>query len=82
MTDIRLLEGPWLADLSGALGAQPYWAVLPQLQQIQKERAEMILAAAQERARKSEVVCKTAHVTGGLVQAILDEERQAISLFW
>ena len=77
VTDIRLLEGPWLADLSGAVGAQPYSAMLPQLQKIQDEKAKMILAAARERARKNDVACETAHETGGLVQAILDHERQA-----
>ena len=77
VTDIRLLEGPWLADLSGAVGAQPYSAMLPQLQKIQDEKAKMILAAARERAQKNDVTCETAHETGGLVQAILDHERQA-----
>jgi nucleotide-binding universal stress UspA family protein len=38
VTDIRLLEGPLLADLSGAIGAQPYQALLPQLQEMQKQR--------------------------------------------
>ena len=77
VTDIRILEGPWLADLSGAVGAQPYSAVLPQMEQIQKEKAAMILAAAGDRACKSNVACETVHETGTLVQAILDQERQA-----
>jgi nucleotide-binding universal stress UspA family protein len=77
VTDIRLLEGPWLADLSGAVGAQPYAALLPQLQKIQEEKAAMILAAARERCQQSGVACETAHETGGLTQAILDQERQA-----
>src|SRR6266478_5005067 len=77
VTDIRLLEGPWLADLSGAVGAQPYSAVLPQVRQIQKEKAEMILAAAKERCQKSGVACETACETGNLVQAILDHEAGA-----
>lgn len=77
VTDVRLLEGPWLSDLSGAVGAQPYSAVLPQVEQIQKEKAAMILAAASDRARKSNVACETIHKTGGLAQAILDQEGQA-----
>jgi nucleotide-binding universal stress UspA family protein len=77
VTDVRLLEGPWLADLSGAVGAQPYSAVLPQFEQIQKEKAELILAAAKERCQKSGVTCETAYKTGGLVQAILDHEQRA-----
>jgi nucleotide-binding universal stress UspA family protein len=77
VTDVRLLEGPWLADLSGAVGAQPYSAVLPQVEQIQKEKAAMILAAAKERCQKSGVACETAYETGGLVHAILEHEQQA-----
>jgi nucleotide-binding universal stress UspA family protein len=77
VTDIRLLEGPWLADLSGAVGAQAYSAMLPQLQKIQEEKAAMVLAAASERSQKSGVACETVHETGGLVRAILDQERQA-----
>jgi nucleotide-binding universal stress UspA family protein len=77
VTDIRLLEGPWLADLSGAVGAQAYSAMLPQLQKIQEEKATMVLAAAKERCQKSGVACETVHETGGLVQAILDQERRA-----
>ena len=77
VTDVRLLEGPWLADLSGAVGAQPYAALLPQLQKIQEEKAVMVLAAAKERGDKSGVTCETTHETGTLVQAILDHERGA-----
>src|SRR6266404_3902007 len=77
VTDVRLLEGPWLADLSGAVGAQPYSALLPQLQKIQEEKATMVLAAAKERCDKSGVSCETTHETGSLLPAILDQERQA-----
>jgi nucleotide-binding universal stress UspA family protein len=77
VTDVRLLEGPWLADLSGAVGAQAYSAMLPQIEQIQKEKAEMILAATKERCDKSGVACETAHKTGNLVQTILDQEAGA-----
>ena len=77
VTDVRLLEGPWLADLSGAVGAQPYSALLPQLQKIQEEKAQMILAATRERCDKSGVSCEAIHETGSLLPAILDHEEQA-----
>jgi nucleotide-binding universal stress UspA family protein len=77
VTDIRLLEGPWIADLSGALGAQPYSALMPQLQQIQREKAATILAAAEKRCRDAGVTCETAHETGTLVQVLLDREERA-----
>ena len=38
ITDIRLLEGPWMTDLSSAVGAQAYSALLPQLERIQNEK--------------------------------------------
>lgn len=76
ITDIRLLEGPLLADLAGAFGAQPYPALLPQLREIQRGKAATILAAAERRCRDRGVSCETAHETGSLVQIMLDQERQ------
>ena len=75
ITDIRLLEGPWMSDLSGAIGAQPYMALVPQLQQLQREKAATILTAADKRCRDAHVACETAHETGSLVQVMLDYER-------
>jgi nucleotide-binding universal stress UspA family protein len=77
ITDVRILEGPLLADLSGALGAQPYPALLPQLQQIQREKAGAILAAAKTRCDDAGVACETAHETGTLVQVMLEQEKRA-----
>ncbi|HUJ10848.1 MAG TPA: universal stress protein [Verrucomicrobiae bacterium] len=77
ITDIRLLEGPWMSDLSGAVGAQPYVALVPQIQQFQRDKAAMILAAADKRCRDAGVTCEAAHETGGLVQTMLDYERRA-----
>ncbi|HUK82380.1 MAG TPA: universal stress protein [Verrucomicrobiae bacterium] len=77
VTDIRLLEGPLLADISGALGAQPYAALLPQLKQLQRDKAEAILAAAKRRCEDARVSCETAHETGTLVQAMLQYEKRA-----
>lgn len=77
VTDIRILEGPLLADLSGALGAQPYSALLPQLQQIQREKADAILGAAKKRCDDERVPCETAHETGTLVHVMLDYEKRA-----
>jgi len=77
VTDIRLLEGPWIADLSGAVGAQPYAALLPQLEQIQREKAAMILAAVQKQCRDAGVACETAYETGILAHVMLDCEERA-----
>jgi nucleotide-binding universal stress UspA family protein len=77
VTDIRLLEGPLLADISGAIGAQPFRAFLPQLQEIYRQKAEAILGAVKDRCAKAGVTVETLHKTGGLVDAILEEERRA-----
>ena len=74
VTDVRLLEGPLLADLSGAIGAQPYQALLPQLQEMQKQRATVILDAVADRCRKAGVQCSTLHRTGNLADNIAEEE--------
>jgi nucleotide-binding universal stress UspA family protein len=75
--DIRMLEGPWMADLSGSVGAQPYSALLPQLQQIQHEKAATILAAVEKRCRDAGVACETAHETGTLAHVMLQYEERA-----
>jgi nucleotide-binding universal stress UspA family protein len=77
VTDIRLLEGPWMADLSGALGAQPYAAFLPQLERIQSEKAATILAAVEKRCRDAGIACETTYETGGLMQVMLEHEEHA-----
>jgi nucleotide-binding universal stress UspA family protein len=77
VTDIRILEGPWLADLSGALGAQPYPGLLPKLQAIQREKADAILSAVAQRCAKQGVKAEPAHKTGSLVHTMLQSEQQA-----
>ena len=77
ITDIRILEGPLLADISGALGAQPYAALLPQLREIQRAKSDTILGAAAKRCEKQGVSCELTHETGNLVESILNQEGQA-----
>lgn len=77
VTDIRLLEGPWLSDLGGALGAQPYTALVPQLQTIQAEKADTILAGVRNKCDAHGVPCTVAHETGQLASLMLQYERQA-----
>jgi nucleotide-binding universal stress UspA family protein len=77
VTDIRLLEGPFFADISGALGAQPYSALLPQLKQLQRDKADTILSEVARRCEKAHVASNVAHETGPLVQSLLEHERDA-----
>jgi nucleotide-binding universal stress UspA family protein len=77
VTDVRILEGPLLADFSGALGAQPYSALLPQFEQIQREKADAILKAVSSRCAAQGVKSEVIRETGGLVGTMLDHETDA-----
>jgi nucleotide-binding universal stress UspA family protein len=77
VTDIRVLEGPLLSDISGALGAQTYNALLPQLEQIQREKADALLQAVKKRCADAQIECAVAHETGTLIHKMLDYERKA-----
>jgi nucleotide-binding universal stress UspA family protein len=77
VTDIRMLEGPLLADLSGALGAAPYPGLLPQMKQLEDAKTETILRAVSEIARAAGVALTTTHETGALVHTVLKQEREA-----
>ena len=77
VTDIRLLEGPLLADISGVFGAQPYSALLMQVKACQTERANAILDAVTQTCRIAGVACETVHDTGSLVHTFLAREQYA-----
>ena len=77
VTDIRLLEGPLLADIAGALGAQPYPALLARVKEFQTERATTILSAVAQACQAQGVPCEIAHQTGGLTTTLLEHEQQA-----
>jgi nucleotide-binding universal stress UspA family protein len=77
ITDVRILEGPLMADIAGAFGAQPYPGLIPRMQEIQKEKANTILAAAGERCAKAGVPYTVTHETGKLVPLMLEHEKRA-----
>jgi nucleotide-binding universal stress UspA family protein len=64
-------------DFSGAIGAHPYAALLPQLQQIQREKAATVLAAVERRCRDGGVACETTYETGSLAPVIAEQEKNA-----
>jgi nucleotide-binding universal stress UspA family protein len=77
VTDIRMLEGPLLADLSGALGAAPYPALLSQIKQLEDSKAETIFRAVSGLAGADGVTVTTTHATGSLAHTVLEHEREA-----
>lgn len=77
VTDIRILEGPLLADMSGAIGAMPYSALLPRVQQVEQAKAETILGAVAQLGRAAGLTVETTHATGSLTHTVLEQERDA-----
>lgn len=77
VTDVRLLEGPYLADLGGALGAQPYQAIVPQMQAIQEEKANLTIDGVEAKFKDSGIELATLVKTGKPVATILEEEQDS-----
>lgn len=77
VTDIRVLEGPWLADLAGAVGAQPYAALVPRLQDIHREKADSLLGTVGKNCQAHGVAFELAHETGNLIPTMLQYEHNA-----
>lgn len=79
VTDLRQFEVPMIADLSGSLGVQPYQAILGKLQELEQEKAKIVLQEAArffaERVPSAEVA--TTHRTGFLVDCFSDFEKDA-----
>jgi nucleotide-binding universal stress UspA family protein len=77
VTDIRILEGPLLADMSGAIGAMPYPALLPRVRQVEQSKAETILGAVAQLGHAAGLTVETTHATGSLAHTVLEQERDA-----
>ena len=75
VADTRLLEGPWLADLSGMVGAQPFQALVPQLEEILKNKARNASQAVTLAAAREGVSCSAETAAGWLVNEVLEFER-------
>ena len=75
-TDLRQFEVPFVADLSGSLGLQPFQAVMGQLQELEKEKSEVILAQAASQLKESGYSnpVKKTHKTGFLVDSLKELE--------
>ncbi|HLS27326.1 MAG TPA: universal stress protein [Opitutales bacterium] len=79
VTDLRQFEVPLIADLSGSLGIQPYQAILSQLQELEVEKAKVILESAETSVRKHfpDADLTRTHKTGFLVDSLGDLEKDA-----
>ncbi len=72
--DARLMGGPYLADIGGVLGAQPYEAFLPQMQELQQEKAALVLDMLRKKFSEKSMELSADVRTGSLVGTILEHE--------
>ncbi len=79
VTDLRQFEVPFVADLSGSLGLQPYQSIMGELQQLEEQKASLVLSRAESLLRKSsyEGDVSRIHKTGFLVDSLGDLEESA-----
>ena len=79
VTDLRQFEVPFVADLSGSLGLQPYQSIMGELQQLEEQKAALVLDRAEglirEAGYEGEVV--RTHKTGFLVDSLSELEESA-----
>lgn len=79
VTDLRQFEVPFVADLSGSLGIQPFQAVMGQLQELEDKKARVTLGEAAKRIEEEgspRSIVKT-HKTGFLVDSLRELEESA-----
>lgn len=79
VTDLRQFEVPFIADLGGSIGLQPYQAVMGQLQELEDQKAEVVLNRSIEVIREAgfEGELKKTHRTGFLVDSLKELEKDA-----
>ena len=70
--DIRLLEGPFLEDIAGALGFSVYADLTPKIKEILEARAEAILNEFVKKCREKGADCSIAQIFGIVANEIVD----------
>lgn len=79
IVDIRALEGPFLSDISGALGFTPYQNYLPKIQEILEEKGNIILEDFKKICEKKSIQPKTKRLSG-IIPNIIAEEGKKVDL--
>lgn len=77
VTDLRQFEVPLVADIGGSLGIQPYQAVLGQLEELEKKKADVILESAKSVFTEAGLGGRVhaTHKTGLLVDCLTDYDQ-------
>jgi nucleotide-binding universal stress UspA family protein len=77
VVDIKLLEGPFLRDISASLGTAPYMNHQGNIALILEERGHSALKAFESECAQAGVSCDTDQVTGLVVSSILEKSELA-----
>lgn len=77
VVDIRLLEGPFLRDISASLGTAPYVNYQNNMALILEEKGKAALDDFRQRAEKSGVQFQPVQTTGAVTQTIVDQSELA-----
>jgi nucleotide-binding universal stress UspA family protein len=77
IVDIKLLEGPFLRDMSASLGTAPYVNYQGNISMILEERGKMALEQFNQICREASVAHETILVTGIVVRSILEKSELA-----
>ncbi|HOZ48276.1 MAG TPA: universal stress protein [Candidatus Hydrogenedentes bacterium] len=77
VVDIKLLEGPFLRDISASLGTAPYLNYQGNIAMILEERGKAALEAFGFACREAEVSCETSLETGIVTRCILEKAELA-----
>jgi nucleotide-binding universal stress UspA family protein len=75
--DVRMLEGAFVADLSGAIGATGYYAGFPQFESLMEAKGDAIRLSFEERAGTEGVHASFSVVPGHPFHIIREMEKQA-----
>lgn len=71
--DIKLLEGPFLRDISASLGTAPYVNYQNNISLLLEERGKAALEAFSERCREAEIPFESHQVVGAVSRVIVEE---------
>jgi len=73
VVDIRLLEGPFLRDISASLGTAPYVNYQGNISLILEERGTAALEAFETACKEAGVACETTQLTGIVTRCIVEK---------
>lgn len=73
VVDVKLLEGPFLRDLSASLGTAPYVNYQGNITMLLQERGKAALESFRQACAEAEVPCETIQVTGIVAREIVEQ---------